>query len=470
MSSGLGGTSGTHIAPGTHPILVSSATAAQHNTIRPGLFPVACWRIDDIRFQFGSSFPVHEAAEELVKLKDLIAQHPGAPLSIFGHADPVGTDDYNKALGGRRAAAIYALLTRKTDIWEELFSHASNHISAAPGDVWGEHSIQIMLARVGFDPGRRDGVVDEPTKAATRSFQRKRALPQSGVADVATRKLLYLDYMDALASPGLKLDPKKDFLGQGADPQGKADFQGCGEFNPILMFSDAENRAFEKSPDKTARDAENSLNRRVSVFLFRPGSVVDVQKWPCPRAREGATGCRKRFFSDSDTRRKFQALRRTNDGDRNTFACRFFDRLGGTSPCESAKPLATLVLRLQDTQEKPLKNLPYRLVVGDLEFVAKTNELGLLGHLVPKDSTKGQLFLDVGTFELTIRDLDGPDTLGGAASRLANLGFLGAAGAAGVPPERVELALRGFQFAHELEPTGKLTPETSSKLKALHGS
>lgn len=470
MSGDQGGTTGAQIPPGVHPILVSAASGAEHNTVRPSLFPVACWRIDDIRFQFGSSFPVHEAAEELIKLKDLIKQHPGAPMTIFGHADPVGNDDYNKALSGRRAVALYGLLVRKTDLWEELFSRPTSHVSAAAGDVWGEQSIQVMLAKVGFDPGRRDGVVDQPTRDATKAFQKKRGLPQDGVANAGTRKALYLDYMDALAGADLKLDPIKDFLGHGVDPLGKADYQGCGEFNPILMFSDAESRAFEQATDKTARDADNALNRRVSIFLFRPGSVVDPAKWPCPRAKEGTGGCKKRFFANSDARRKFQAKRRTNDTDRDTFACRFFDRIGGASPCERVKPLATMVLRLQDTQEKPLKNLPYRLVVGDLEFVNKTNELGVLAHLVPKDSTTGKLFLDVGNFELTIRDLDGPDTLLGAASRLGNLGFFGAAGATGVPPERVELALRGFQFAHKLDPTGKLSPETSSKLKELHGS
>jgi len=35
-----------------------------------------------------------------------VKDHPACPLSVFGHADPVGSDDYNKALSGRRAMAV----------------------------------------------------------------------------------------------------------------------------------------------------------------------------------------------------------------------------------------------------------------------------------------------------------------------------------------------------------------------------
>jgi len=56
-------------------VLVSPATAQQFNTIRPVLIPFACWRLDDIRFEFDSSFVLPAAAEELPELKRLIDQH-----------------------------------------------------------------------------------------------------------------------------------------------------------------------------------------------------------------------------------------------------------------------------------------------------------------------------------------------------------------------------------------------------------
>jgi tetratricopeptide (TPR) repeat protein len=63
----------------------------------------------------------------MAELKKLIDEHTTRgkkpPLSIFGHADPVGDDDYNKKLSGRRAAAIYALIARRPDIWEDIFKN-----------------------------------------------------------------------------------------------------------------------------------------------------------------------------------------------------------------------------------------------------------------------------------------------------------------------------------------------------------
>lgn len=123
-----------------------------------------------------------------------------------------------------------------------------------------------------------------------------------------------------------------NFLAKGADPDGKGDYQGCSEFNPVLMFSAAENAALQSN--KTERNKENAPNRRVLALLFRPGTVVPPAKWPCPKWNEGIAGCQKRLFADAATRRQFQAKRRTVDVDKDTFACRFYERLLQTSPCE----------------------------------------------------------------------------------------------------------------------------------------
>lgn len=103
--------------------------------------------------------------------------------------------------------------------------------------------------------------------------------------------------MKKLCPPELQLG-KKDFLGQGADAQGKADFQGCGEFNPLLLFSKEQQAEFDRAQqkqDKTGIDRRNNANapnRRVMVPLFRKGSKVDPPKWPLP-ARDGGK-CRVR--------------------------------------------------------------------------------------------------------------------------------------------------------------------------------
>src|SRR5262245_55839406 len=107
-----GGVVGRHVVIDVPPALVGPATADEFNTIVAGIIPVACWRVDDIRFAFGSSFVQPAVKAELGHLAQLIKDHPGAPLSVFGHADPVSGDDLNKRLSGRRAMAIYGMLIR----------------------------------------------------------------------------------------------------------------------------------------------------------------------------------------------------------------------------------------------------------------------------------------------------------------------------------------------------------------------
>ncbi|HEY3838010.1 MAG TPA: hypothetical protein VGL72_15625, partial [Bryobacteraceae bacterium] len=130
-----------------------------------------------------------------------------------------------------------------------------------------------------------------------------------------------------------------DFLG-GTDPKGKADYQGCGEFNPMLLFSQEEEQEFQDPANKDQRDEENAPNRRVIGLLFRPGTKVDPSRWPCPRADEGTAGCRKRFWSDGDKRRntRLSGQERQFDQTHDTFACRFYHRLMTGSPCEKILP------------------------------------------------------------------------------------------------------------------------------------
>jgi hypothetical protein len=327
-----GGITGTHPAIETQPLLVAPATGSEFNTALLGLIPIACWKVEDTRFAFNSSFVTPDLAKEIQALADLRKSHSVAdpatkstlfpPLSVFGHADPVGSDDYNKGLSGRRATAIYAVLISKAEpdtavgLWKQI----------AAAEDWGADQRQTMQTSTGLPRGTAD-------------------------AD------LFKAYMQALNPADFQL-AKTDFLAQGADAKGKGDYQGCSEFNPALIFSKKTNDAFEKSKDKTARDAANSLNRRVMILMFRPKSKIDPTKWPCPRATEGVAGCKKRFWSDGETRRS----RRDPDKDRkfdqtqDTFACRFYQRLLTNSPCEA---LSTIVkIKLYDPQARPLPFAP----------------------------------------------------------------------------------------------------------------
>ena len=336
-----GGKAASHGVTELSEVRVGPATGSEFNTVIAGIIPVACWRVDDLRFEFDSSFILPATKAELAQLVVLRKAHPESPLSVFGHADPIGDDNYNKVLSGRRATAIYALLTRDTALWEELFSHPTGN------DKWGKNALDAMHAELNPPP---------PGTAAT-------GAPASAQSNPGERKQLFSDYMDKLCGPELKLK-KEDFLARGADSGGKGDYQGCSEFNPVLIFSEQDNQRFQAAADKTERNAENAPNRRVMILLFRKGSKVVPSRWPCPRAKEGVAGCRKRFWSDGESRRsrRLPDRARTFPETQDTFACRFYHRLTTGSPCEEpAPPVATVVkikATVPSTPPNTLRNAP----------------------------------------------------------------------------------------------------------------
>lgn len=397
-----GSLAGTHAQLPDAALLVGPTVDREFNTLKVGLVPIACWRVEDIRFDFASSFVRPEIAHELQSLWSLREQHKQEaaasgdgkdllkkvyrypPLSIFGHADPVGEDEFNKQLSGRRAKVIYALLTRRTDLWEELYSQP------LANDQWGEPAICTMQQHLG--------------RTVT------------GKADTAARRALFKAYMDALCtirdeagnplqdeggSPAvLLLDKEKDFLAQGRDGTGKGDFQGCSEFNPVLIFSQEEDEKYAAASDKSERNQENGPNRRVMVLLFRVGTKVEPAKWPCPCAQEATGGCRKRFWSDEATRRgkRLAGTRRTLQTTGDTFACRFYDRLLSRSPCEEVQrrthPCFVFIKLLDDSSDTPLETRDYSLrsLHRDLVLSGQTDAAGLLRHEnLPDDSFELQV-------------------------------------------------------------------------------
>jgi Putative peptidoglycan binding domain len=364
------GTAAAHPEPEAQLIRVAPTTEVAQNTVRAFLIPVGCWRIDDVRFEFDSSAVLPGALKEMKLLQGLVKAHPGAPLSLFGHADPVGNDDYNKRLSGRRVKAIYAMLIRDTAMWEDLFSNPAGN------DNWGTKSIQRMLQTVEDPDVAVDGVSGPATTKALKSFQKKNGLPDNGSNTAATRAKLFKAYMDAVSPLQLA---KTDFLAKGADPDGKADFQGCSEFNPVLMFSAAESKKFEPQSKHAERNDENAPNRRVMALLFKPGTVIDPGRWPCPTVKEGVAKCKKRFWSDADKRRQFQGKRRTFDADKDTYACRFYHRLFVLSPCSGGTPaVGTKVLEIRGT------------IVGS-KSVRKPDQRRPTATLTPSTSTEEDL-------------------------------------------------------------------------------
>jgi hypothetical protein len=425
------------------------------NTIRMELIPVGCWKLNDVRFAFGSSFLLPDSRSEFLELAQLRANHPDSPLSIFGHADPIGDDDANKRLSGRRAESVYATLIRDAARWEKLYT------AAGPSEGWGLECIQHMLSALGENPGSVTGTANNATTAAINSFQEKNDLSVDGKAGSNTRLKLFAKYMEFLHPAVLR---KEDFLAKGADPDGKGDFQGCSEFNPTMLFSDQEEVEFQNSENLAGRNEENGVNRRVMVLLFRKESAVPPGKWPCPRTNEGVAACKKRFWSDGEQRRsaKLPDQRRLFETTKDTFGCRFYHRLTIASPCEGPVRLAKLSIRLLNVHHEPLKNAPYSLIVADLTFTGKTSADGVLVQMVPAGATEGTLKLEMWTAQLVLTPSIPIEDPVGTRDRLHNLGYFDEDGDS-------KLALMRFQGANDEECCGELNESTRAKLRNVYG-
>jgi hypothetical protein len=306
---------------------------------------------------------------------------PQAPITVFGHADPVGNDEYNKRLSGRRAEAVYAVITRSPAMWEALYTqpHGEDH--------WGTREIQTILAALGYDTGPLDGIQGPITTAAIRAFQKDHQLLADGIAGPITRKALFTKYMDHLCTSeeGATFSiPPTGFLSRGADPKGKGDYQGCGEFNPVLLFSAAENAAFQAPSQREARNQENTPNRRIVIYFFRANIETPPRKWPCPRTSEGTALCKTRLYSDAALRRSFQAERREWAQTHDTFACRFYQRLIMDSACERLHGAVPLLVKIVDHLGHPVDLKPFTLVVSDAEKEATTDKDGIINTLMPR--------------------------------------------------------------------------------------
>ena len=96
---------------------------------------------------------------------------------------------------------------------------------------------------------------------------------------------------------------------QGQDPQRRR--AGCGELNPIFLFSKEEEDDF-KDPllAKAVRDPLYIVNRRVVVYVFRTTRRSILRPGRVPIAREDDAKCRLRLWSDHPKRRNAGPVRR----------------------------------------------------------------------------------------------------------------------------------------------------------------
>lgn len=477
-SAGGGGVVGQHAAPAPFKLLVGPATGSESNLARMPLIPIVCWRVEDIRFAFDSSFITVNPAPstdptsdpdakpfsdqddirtELKLIASLVKDNPGCPLSVFGHADPVGPavdpDGYNKALSGRRATTVYGLLIAN----QELSKSVSLWQKVASTENWGSQQQQVMQQATNSPAG-------------------------TGMSDLITA------YLKAICPPELSLG-SKDFLAQGADSAGKGDYQGCSSFNPLLIFSQSEETDFEQSGDTVDRNIANAPNRRVMVLMFTKGSKVDPEKWPCPSATGDKSGCLKRFWSDGQARRSTRLPDddRTYNKTHDTFGCRFYDRLMTTSPCEKSFWVVRLVYAgftpLSD--RTPLANLPYVVTGvdgGSKQINGTTDQDGVLR--IPVEADPVTMTLKIAGLEITLDggSLNKIKITEGVEQRLSNLGYFNpdsqdqSQKSTGSPPsssdnQTLADAVTLFQQNNNLPLTdGKVDTQTRNSIRQFYGS
>ena len=140
--------------------------------------------------------------------------------------------------------------------------------------------------------------------------------------------------------------------------------------------------------------------------------------------------------------------------------------------------LSKTLLRIQvkDEKEKPLSGKAYTIWIGDEERAGKTDGDGLVIEKVDPEVTSAKLTVwleEQGKgarylWDLAVGHLDPIDEVSGIQARLNNLGYFCGDVDGNVTAATIA-ALKGFQKANGLEPTGEPDDDTKNKLLAAHG-
>lgn len=132
------------------------------------------------------------------------------------------------------------------------------------------------------------------------------------------------------------------------------------------------------------------------------------------------------------------------------------------------RPRKELRLVLIDPDGKPIGGKPYKLVVAGKTIEKRTGSDGVIHERVPVDAEEATLTIQGLTRLLRIGDLDPMKDVGtslrGIKARLTNLGF-DTGGVEGTMDEDTRDAIRAFQEAHDMEPTGEVDDDLIAKLE-----
>ena len=131
--------------------------------------------------------------------------------------------------------------------------------------------------------------------------------------------------------------------------------------------------------------------------------------------------------------------------------------------------------KLTDHSFSPYKDRTYHLVADGVRYEGKTNAEGVVDKPIPKDTKLIEITVWIGDYPQGERQLfvirrgySPPDSVDGAQSRLASLGYLKGA-RSGAMDDATRDALYSFQLDAGLPATGLLDARTAAKLAAVQG-
>ena len=104
----------------------------------------------NVEFDFDSSNPRDEHADEVQKVADFMVQYPNSNVVMEGHTDSMGYEDYNQGLSERRASAIADMLVKKFGISPSRVSSAgygeSQPVASNDNNVGRQHNRRVVAS------------------------------------------------------------------------------------------------------------------------------------------------------------------------------------------------------------------------------------------------------------------------------------------------------------------------------------
>lgn len=119
---------------------------------------------------------------------------------------------------------------------------------------------------------------------------------------------------------------------------------------------------------------------------------------------------------------------------------------------------------------EPREGEDYELEIENSKVAGKTDSQGWLRHWISPNAKRGKLILKNGAevYQLQLGNLNPSDEIIGAQGRLWNLGlYFGPID--GKMSDELEEAIQEYQFTKNIEPDGKLNPETIDALEQDYG-